>query len=70
MSEQPEDCLLSLRLQRLELKHQTSEKGLYSSGFQSQMNTMLIFLGVIFHGENLDLEHFFYIIGFFYNPEG
>lgn len=34
------------------------------------MATMLIFLGVIFHGENLDLEQFFNIIGFLYNPEG
>lgn len=34
------------------------------------MNTMVIFLGVIFHGENLDLEQFFNIIVFLYNPEG
>lgn len=33
-------------------------------------NTMVIFLGVIFHGENFALEQFFNIIDFLYNPEG
>lgn len=38
--------------------------------FPVPSNTMVIFLGVISHGENADLEWFFDIICFLYKPEG
>lgn len=52
-------------------KHHTSKRRLLEcSGFQGEMNTMVIFLGVIFHPNSQDwVGKLFSVIGFLYNPE-
>ena len=52
-------------------KHHTSKQRLLEcSGFQGKMNTMVIFLGVIFHPNSQAwFGKFFSVIGFLYNPE-
>ena len=52
-------------------KHHTSKQRLLECcGFQGKMNTMVVFLGVIFHPNSQDwVGKFFSVISFLYNPE-